>query len=259
MPMNTVPAPSLSTKPSAEPAGRPTAELLLRPEQIRELVRGVPWMSELDDAGMTELLRDSRVKTLQGREWLYRQDAPADWLYIVISGAVRLVRSSADGRLATIRCVERGDPLGHLSMVAMPGTYLYSAETLRRTQVLALRAEKSRRLMDREPACRAVFMSRLALELTNRLEDLALLTQGDAMVRLVSYLLRELPPAEDDDVQVVRLSIPKRWLAAQLAMTPETLSRLLSRLRESGAIHVDGLRVEVLDEQQLRTIMQAAE
>jgi CRP-like cAMP-binding protein len=216
-------------------------------------------MSALDNTDVDALLREARVNSLQGREWLYRQDAPADWLYIVISGAVRLVRSTAEGRLATIRCVERGDPLGHLSMVASPGTYLYSAETLRRTQLLAIRAEQSRQLMDRNPACRAEFMSRLALELTNRLEDLALMTQGDAMVRLVSYILRELPPAQGRAARVVRLTIPKRWLAAQLAMTPETLSRLLSKLRESGAIKVDGQRLEVLDEQQLRAIMLTAE
>lgn len=251
MPMDSVPQSRSSTSPSTEQ--------LPKPALLQELVRGIPWMSELDDADVAELLRDARVETLQGREWLYRQDAPADWLYIVISGAVRLVRSTADGRLATIRCVERGGPLGHLSMVAIPGIYLYSAETLRRTQVLAIRAERSRQLMDREPACRAEFMSRLALELTNRLEDLALMTQGDAMVRLVSYILRKLPPAEAGAVRVVRLTIPKRWLAAQLAMTPETLSRLLSKLRESGAINVHGQRLEVLDEQRLRTIMLTAE
>lgn len=236
-----------------------TDTLLLRPGRLQGLVRNVPWMHDLDDADIGVLLRGARVRSLQAHEWLYEQDAPADWLYIVISGAVRLVRETNQGRHATIRCVERGDPLGHLSMVAIPGVYLYSAQALRRSQLLVISAKKSREMMDCNPACRAVFMSRLAVELTNRLEDLAMLTQGDAMVRLVTYLLRELPDAKPGEARVVRLTIPKRWLASQLAMTPETLSRLLSRLRESGAIDVDGQRIEVLDEQQLRDIMLAAE
>ncbi|MGO2131990.1 MAG: Crp/Fnr family transcriptional regulator [Halomonas sp.] len=233
--------------------------LLLRPGYLQALVRNVPWMSDLDDADVEALLRGAKVHSLSAHEWLYEQDAPADWLYIVISGAVRLVRETNQGRHATIRCVERGDPLGHLSMVAIPGVYLYSAQALRRSQLLAICAEKSRQMMDRNPACRAVFMSRLAVELTNRLEDLAMMTQGDAMVRLVGYLLRELPEAKRGETRVVRLTIPKRWLASQLAMTPETLSRSLSKLRESGAIGVDGQRIEVLDEHQLREIMLAVE
>lgn len=245
MPTVIAPSPSSST------------DLLLRPKQLGELVRGVPWLQELDDAALAELLADSRVRTLKSREWLFHQDAPAHWLYLVIRGTVRLVRAAGDGHLATIRCVERGGPLGELSMVAREGGYLYSAESLRRTQVLMIPAARCRAILDTQPTCRAEFMSRLAVELTERLEDLARLTQGDAMSRLISYILRQLPAGRADDPRVVRLTIPKCWLAAQLAMMPETLSRLLARLREAGAINVERHRLVVLDEAKLRDFMLA--
>jgi len=241
--MDTVPEPSSST------------DLLLRPRHLRELVRGVPWLGGLDDEALEALLKDTGVRTLGSREWLFRQDAPARRVYIVINGLVRLVRSARDGRLATIRCVERGGTLGELSMVSGPGIYLYCAEALRRTQVLSIPAARCREILDRHPECRAEFMSRLALELTDRLEDMALLTQADAMSRLVSYILRQLPVGHPRGQQVVRLTIPKRWLAAQLAMTPETLSRLLARLREEGVITIDRQRLVVLDEHALRDFM----
>ncbi|WP_240470534.1 Crp/Fnr family transcriptional regulator [Halomonas halocynthiae] len=250
---------SLETIPARDGPVSAPSMLVRRSGRLQGLVRNVPWLSDLDDADVDALLRGARIHALQTSEWLYEQDTPADWLYIVINGAMRLVRKTHQGRQATIRCVERGGPLGHLSMVAIPSVYLYSAQTLRKSQLLAISAQQSRQLMDRNPKCRAIFMSRLAVELTNRLEDLALMTQGDAMVRLVSYLLRELTDAESSEPRVVRLTIPKRWLASQLAMTPETLSRSLSKLRESGAITVEGQRIEVLSEQQLRDIMLSAE
>jgi CRP/FNR family transcriptional regulator, dissimilatory nitrate respiration regulator len=107
--------------------------------------------------------------------------------------------------------------------------------------------------MENHPACRAEFMGRLALELTERLEDMALLTQADARSRLVGYLLRQLPKGSGP--RVVRLTIPKRWLAAQLAMTPETLSRLLARLRDAGILTIDRQRLVVHDERRLRELM----
>ena len=243
MPMNTVPPTSSSP------------ELLFKPKQLRDLVRGVPWLADIEAGELEALLENSELHTLKSREWLFRQETPAQWLHIVISGTVRLVRSAGDGRMATIRCVERGGTLGELSMVSSAGVYLYSSEALRRTHVLSIPAARCREIMDRQPACRAEFMSRLALELTERLEDLALLTQGDAMARLVSYLLRQLPAGRSRSPKVVRLTIPKRWLAAQLAMTPETLSRLLGKLRDSGAINIDRQRLTVLDEHKLRDFM----
>ncbi|MFO8046938.1 MAG: Crp/Fnr family transcriptional regulator [Halomonas sp.] len=243
MPTVTVPPSSSST------------ELLFKPKQLHELVLGVSWLSALSDEEVDALLEASELRTLTPREWLFRQETPAEWLHIVISGTMRLVRSAGDGRMATIRCAERGGTLGELSMVSSAGVYLYSSEALRRTHVLSIPAARCREIMDRQPACRAEFMSRLALELTERLEDLALLTQGDAMSRLVSYVLRQLPAGRTKAPRVVRLTIPKRWLAAQLAMTPETLSRLLGKLRDTGAINIDRQRLTVLDEQKLRDLM----
>ena len=159
-------------------------------------------------------------------------------------------------RLATIRCVERGDTVGELSMLSNKPRYLYSAEALARTQVLVLDLAQCWQYVDGNPECRAKFMLQLSDELSDRLEDMVLLTQGDAMSRLIGFILRQLPepprlPGE------VHLDTPKYLLAAQLAMTPETLSRLLTRLRESGAISVERQRLIVNDDQRLREMMAA--
>ncbi|APX91749.1 cyclic nucleotide-binding protein [Halomonas sp. 1513] len=243
MPTNTVPSPSSST------------ERLFTPCKLRKLVVGVPWLADLGTQEVDALLDASELRALAPREWLFRQQTPADWLHIVISGATRLVRVTGVGRTATIRCVERGGTLGELSMVSSAGVYLYSSQALLPTHLLSIPAPLCRDIMDRQPTCRAEFMSRLALELTDRLEDLAQLTQGDAMSRLIGYVLRQLPSHRSKAPRVIRLTIPKRWLAAQLSMSPETLSRLLAKLRDSGAINIDQQRLTVLDEQKLREFM----
>lgn len=234
-------------------------KLLCQPYQLNELLGGVPWLSDLTEAARTELLAQSSVTCVEDREWLFHQDAPAEWLYIVITGMVRLVRTARDGSQATIRHVERGETLGELSMVSNLGNYLYSAEAKRKTHVIALPAAACRQVLDVHPACRAEFMSRLALELTDRLEDLTLVTQCDAMARLVSYLLRQMPRGQVRTPYTLRLSLPKRWLADQLAMKPETLSRMLAKLRDQQVIETSRQRLTVLDEPGLRRLLAAGE
>lgn len=206
--------------------------------QLRELVLLVPWFSHLPATAIDAMLVSSRVQTIEQHEWLFRQGETAQALYVVISGGARLVRTAADGRLATIRCAEYGSTLGELSMLSNEPRYLYSAEALVRTEILALDLVKSWRCVDGNAECRAEFMRQLSSELTDRLEDMVLLTQGDALSRLIGFILRQLP-APPQLPSVVHLDTPKYLLAAQLAMTPETLSRLLTRLRASGAISVE--------------------
>nr|WP_299244324.1 Crp/Fnr family transcriptional regulator [uncultured Halomonas sp.] len=226
----------------------------LTSEQVRELVVQVPWFSHLPASTIDAMLASSRLQAIEHHEWLFHQDEAAEYLYVVLSGGVRLVRTSDDGRLATIRCAERGDTVGELSMLSNEPRYLYSAEALMRTEVLVLDLAQCWRYIDDNAECRAKFMLQLSGELTDRLEDMVLLTQGDALSRLIGFILRQLP--EPPQLPgVVHLDTPKYLLAAQLAMTPETLSRLLTRLRESGAITVERQQLIVHDAKRLRKMM----
>ena len=47
-------------------------------------------------------------------------------------------------------------------------------------------------------------------------------------------------------------SVPKRLVASRLSIKPETLSRILARLRERGLVQIDGEHITLLDEPGLR-------
>nr|WP_276595162.1 helix-turn-helix domain-containing protein [Roseateles albus] len=65
----------------------------------------------------------------------------------------------------------------------------------------------------------------------------------DAQKRLVTWLLQRSPVQGAD----VALKERKRELAAQLAITPETLSRLLRQLMTAGLIEVKGYSIKLLN------------
>ncbi|WP_338072022.1 putative zinc-binding protein [Billgrantia bachuensis] len=56
-------------------------------------------MWPLSDAKIKALLADSETRTLKSRECCLRRDTPAEWLYIVLGGTVRLVCVAHSGRL----------------------------------------------------------------------------------------------------------------------------------------------------------------
>jgi CRP-like cAMP-binding protein len=84
------------------------------------------------------------------------------------------------------------------------------------------------------------------------------LMHKDADARLAAWLLQRCvaDAAAPQQVRVV-LHERKRDIASQLAITPETLSRLLRQLRSEGLIEVHGYRIGVLKPEALRERAQA--
>jgi CRP-like cAMP-binding protein len=94
-------------------------------------------------------------------------------------------------------------------------------------------------------------MSRRLHMLVNQIESLTL---QNATYRLVAYLLDQIPAgvAHSPDLQ---LTTPKGVIASHLAIQPETLSRILAKLRRGGLIEVEGNHITVRDVAALRRMV----
>jgi CRP-like cAMP-binding protein len=95
-------------------------------------------------------------------------------------------------------------------------------------------------------------LSRQVQELAATVHDLM---HRDAESRLAVWLMQRCTArdASNDGLQL-RLAERKRDIAAQLGITPETLSRTMRLLSDKGLIEVDGYTVRVLDLAALRQL-----
>lgn len=87
--------------------------------------------------------------------------------------------------------------------------------------------------------------------LVNQIESL---TRQNATYRLVGYLLEQIPPGVEESPEVV-LATPKSAIAARLAIQPETLSRILAKLRQGGLIDVHGHHIVLHEGQAFRHLI----
>ena len=73
--------------------------------------------------------------------------------------------------------------------------------------------------------------------------------------RLAAWLLQQCQPVDEEaTTAVVQLPVRKRDIASQLAITPETLSRLMRSFSSRDVITVAGYTVQILDLPALRRI-----
>lgn len=179
-------------------------------------------------------------------ELLFARGEAARSFFVVHAGAIRLARSSPEGREHVVHRVAPGASFAEAAVLSF-GRYPVDAQASEEGTVLVeIAGEPFLRLLREEeqlaPGVIGSLCARLA-QLVERVEELSLVQAGS---RLARWLLRQ-PASGPPERLAIELAVHKRELAAHLAMTPETLSRLFRRWQDEGWLEVDRSRVLVLD------------
>jgi len=123
-----------------------------------------------------------------------------------------------------------------------------------------LRKEPFLELLRQNPDLAFKVMGSMALWARRLVAKVELLSFQDASSRLAGYLVSRIPPeqAHKRAGASFDLGMPKQVLAAQLGMSSETLSRLLTRFEAENLIETQGRRFWVLDQDSLRAAASAS-
>ena len=203
---------------------------------------------------LAALTRTLRTRRFRRGEVLFHEGDPGDALFIVASGAVKVVVPSEDGEEAILATLRRGDFLGELALLdGAPRSA--SAIALEPTETLALPRDQFRALVASEPAIRDALLASLAGELRRLTTHVAELHFLDLTGRLAARLARLARLAEEHGDRAsdgsVRLDAPltQSDLAAMIGATRQSVNKLLGEFEASGLIRIerDSIVVTSLD------------
>src|SRR5690625_4225022 len=196
-------------------------------------VARVPLFKSLSREEQLEVAQMARPAELtKGRSFPSGPDGSQ--LVVVHAGRVKVTRIGPDGQEQILRILGPGDFVGesafltgrapeHVTIALEPGNACVFPHA-------ALQ-----QLVERHPSIAV----RMLQGVSRRLEDLetrlASLLSGDVSSRLASYLL-SLPAIHSEQQLRVELPLAKKDIASLLDTTPESLSRQLRRLQDSGVI-----------------------
>ncbi|MGP9818534.1 helix-turn-helix domain-containing protein [Salinarimonas sp. NSM] len=177
---------------------------------------------------------------------------PAETVFRIVSGFVRLERYLPDGRRLVASFPGAGDTIG----LCAPDVYRFTAVAL--TRVLVQRTTRRAFFAAaRTPEARADLIDRLAAESCALNEELLVLLHERAEQRLAHFLLslaeRAFRPIPAEPV--VHLPMSRADIADHLGLTVETVCRSLSRMRAQGVVAVpDPSRIVIRRPQLLRAL-----
>ena len=156
---------------------------------------------------------------------------------------MKLHRVVCDGQEKLVEVIRAGESFAEALLFTGAPTYPVSATALKASLLASLNGPHYRRMLEQHPSICLDILGTLSIRLHQRLNEIDTLTLANASHRVVRFLYQ----SQEDDSGVVTLDVPKRLIASKLGIQPETFSRILHRLIESGMISVQRRRIEILD------------
>jgi CRP/FNR family transcriptional regulator len=177
-------------------------------------------------------------KSLRKREMLFLEGETGYSMYLMAHGAVQLFKTSAEGKEVVIKLVRPGEIFGEV-VLFQQDRFPVSACALTAVEVFLLPKQQFDLLLD-QPEFRREFIGMLLAKQRYLAEQIFRLSALDVEQRFYLFLREQYGERKE---YLVDLS--KRDVAAAIDTLPETLSRLLLKLKEEGAIQWEGESLRV--------------
>ncbi|WP_164509887.1 Crp/Fnr family transcriptional regulator [Lacticaseibacillus porcinae] len=206
-------------------------------------VAAVPIFKGLPHAQLEQIEALVQHRHFAANSTLYLENSPADALYILHAGSVKILRSSADGRQQLLRVLHSGDFDGDQGLL-MDQQHQAEAVAMAPVTACVLYKKDFQALLEDYPAIAKEVIASLAHRIAALETQTTLVTTTDVATRLAHYL-NELT---EEFGPTFTLPMKKKELAEFLGTTPETLSRKLRELESAKVLtQGPGRKVTILD------------
>jgi CRP/FNR family transcriptional regulator len=159
-------------------------------------------------------------------------------MFLLVEGAIKLVQRTGSSRERVVELVRPGDWFAESAVFCGNG-YHASARALSHTEVLGVPAVALGRFLKQRPGLAVGLLHRLSRRAETAVQQMSDLCTRTAEQRVAAYLL-EYDEGEGSAYRVPDGPHSRADLASFLAVTPETLSRILQRFRRLGLIEKVG-------------------
>ncbi|MBI3513197.1 MAG: helix-turn-helix domain-containing protein [Proteobacteria bacterium] len=176
---------------------------------------------------------------------------PAEHLFRINSGVVKVYRALADGRCQITGFLLPGDFLG----LAPEDTYVSGAIAVGPVTVSRFSRKKVEQLVAVSPLVARLLIRRACSELFAAQDQMLLLGRKTATERVASFLIQIGRRTAGDHIE---LPMTRTDIADYLGLTIETVSRTLTQLRQDGVIDVHRAKIQLLQRAELEVRAEAA-
>ena len=211
----------------------------LTPADRAVIIRQLGFGSSLNDSLISDLATNSVVLDFRRRRFVYRAGEPADCLYAIIDGRVKLCRIEADTeREAVIDILPEGSLFGESALYSAAGQRANSAIAYENSRLLRIHVADFKRGMAEDDRLHDYTFRLIGQRLDHaerRLADFALNAIPARLDRLLQEFSDRYGVSEPEGV-LIDIPLPHREIASIVGSTRESVTVRLNAMRREGTI-----------------------
>lgn len=218
------------------------------PISPRQILKATPLFAALDDQELSSLAARSGIRSYSQGETLFSEGDACQGLFIVVTGRVRVFKTSAGGREQVLAMEGPGASVAELP-VFDGGKYPASASAVENTEALFISRLDLRAICLENPEVSLKMLQVVGARLRRLVGIIEELSFSTVRHRLITWLLRQATEAgrPTDRGASFSLNVSHQELASQIGTVRELVSRNLARLQAQSFIELNGREIVILD------------
>jgi CRP/FNR family cyclic AMP-dependent transcriptional regulator len=215
-------------------------------------ISSLSYFSGLNAIELENIKRYFFEKNIPRGELLFMESEPADSLYFLMAGVVKLFKTSAQGKEQIISLARPHDVLNDISIFDN-GLNAVSAQAMSPVALYGIKKDSLQTVMQQYPQVTARIVKALASRTRQLIELVEDLSFKHVLGRVVKILLEY---AVDGTGSGQRLT--QQEMAAMAGTAREVVARSLKALEERGLIGMERHRIKIKDKKALQDIIAEA-
>lgn len=224
----------------------------MKTQRATDLLRRTSLFGDADDSTLDHLAERAIERTYKKGQLIFYQGDPAEALFVVIEGRIKVVVTSEEGDEMLLVTLGPGDVFGEIAVIdGEPRSA--SAETLEETKVLMLTRSTFLDTLRGSPEMTESLLRSLGSvlrRLTEQTADLVFLDLHGRVAKLLLGLAEKQHPGEagiELDVQMTQTD-----LASMVGGSRQSVNQILRSFERRGYLEVHGRKLVLKDPEALR-------
>jgi CRP/FNR family transcriptional regulator, cyclic AMP receptor protein len=212
-----------------------------------DLIRSVPLFSTLTDDEFNQLSHIFVARAYRKNQVIFLEEETGNYMYLVLSGKVKVAKAGAGGKETILAIHRTSDFFGEMSLLdgkTAPAT----VSAMEDSKIISVSGTDFHKYLLHNEKVMLQIIQVLCARLRQVWQTQSLSSStADARIRMGVYQLAKRHGIRDAHGTIIDLKITHQELAEMVGTSRETVTRVLTRLREQGIIEIDQRRITLLD------------
>lgn len=215
---------------------------------ITEFLSFVPIFSDLPSETLDQIEKIGTRKSYKKNDVILMEEDSGTALFVIVTGKVKVARSSSDGREVILTILSDSDFFGEMAI--LDGlTRSATVTSIEETELFLLQRNDFMNLLHEHPEISVALLQELTKRLRSADMKIKALSLKDAEGKVATVILQladDIGKIKQGKVEIDKLPL-QQDLANMAGTSRETISRTLHSFAKKGLVELEGSKLKILD------------